>query len=95
MLHKSTQNHDHLSAELNWGILASKLRHNLYFKSPSGLSARETAASFLLLNLGNYASAIASKLLIEKKLSKTLHDESLFALNSQHKDEIIPQFEKN
>lgn len=94
-LHDAIQNHEHLSSELTWGSLAGQLGLSLYFKKSSGLSARETAASFLLLNLGSYTCAIASQSAVKDLLSKGIHDDSLFAVNSQFKNEIIPQFEKN
>lgn len=50
---------DHLSEELRWGWLAGKIGNELSHKSNKIMSPRQKAASDLLLDLGNLASATA------------------------------------
>jgi len=54
-------NSDHLSNELRWGYLASKLGQKLFFKSTSIMSARQVSASEVLMNLGMLASTEAAQ----------------------------------
>ena len=53
-------NAKYLSAEMRWGYLAAKLGKKLYFESTATMSARQVAASEVLMHLGMLASTAAS-----------------------------------
>ena len=57
----SIKNSTHYSSEMRWGYLAGKLGQKLFFNSNVIMSARQTSASEVLMNLGMLAAAEAAK----------------------------------
>lgn len=57
----SIKNSTHYSSEMKWGYLAGRLGQKLFFKSNAIMSARQTSASEVLMNLGMLAAAEAAK----------------------------------
>jgi hypothetical protein len=60
ILSDQINNGKYLSAEIRWGYLAAKLGKQPYFESTTKMSARQVAASEVLMHLGMLASTAAS-----------------------------------
>lgn len=57
----SIKNATHYSSEMRWGYLAGRLGQKLFFRTNVIMSARQTSASEVLMNLGMLAAAEAAK----------------------------------
>ena len=60
LFNENIKNSKYLSNEVRWGYLAGKLGRRLYFESAVPMSARQVAASEVLMHLGMLASIAAS-----------------------------------
>ncbi|WP_161788448.1 hypothetical protein [Desulfonatronum thiodismutans] len=95
----SFDNAKHLSAEHRWGYLAGKLGKDLFFEGPANMTARQVAASEVLMNLGMLASSEAV-LAIARQLSQRatelkIPDGNAGKVAKQVETEHIPTFEEN
>jgi hypothetical protein len=95
----SFDNAKHLSAEHRWGYLAGKLGNDLFFEGPPNMTARQVAASEVLMNLGMLASSEAV-LAIARQLSQRaaelkIPDGNTGKVAKQVETEHIPTFEEN
>lgn len=92
-------NSEHYSSEIRWGYLAGTLGQKLFFRSDVIMSARQTSAAELLMNLGMLASAEAaqgvSQELSSEAKTKGAHDGNIGQLAVQLRSEHIPTFTAN
>ena len=98
-LHDSIEGAKHLSRELRWGHLATKLGHELFFRSTAIMSARQVSASAVLMNLGMLVATEAGHHSC-KQVSKIaeaagLPDGNAGAIAKQLENEALPVFLNN
>jgi hypothetical protein len=90
---------NHLSFELGWGYLAGTLGRQLYFESTIIMSAREVAASEMLMHLAALAASEAQRQSCDRlgkaANKRNVSDGNASVVSKQIKDEIIPQLELN
>lgn len=96
---KNFKGSEYISFELKWGYLAGRLGQKLYFQPPIDLTARQTAASELLMNLGMLASSEASldacEQLQKRALELGVSDGNSGNIAKQLKNEHIPTLQRN
>jgi len=88
-----------LTRDLQWGYLAGKLGHSLFFNSPTNMSARQMSAAAMLMHIGLLEAAQTQKSttqqLVEKATTLGVDDENAGNVLSQLKDSILPTLERN
>lgn len=98
-LNNSFISNEYLSFENQWGYLAAKLGHKLYFHTSTNLSPRQVAASEVLMNLGMLASAEVSLSACEqiqtKAMDKKIDDGNAGNVAAQLRTESIPNLQEN
>lgn len=97
--HDSIANAVHWSSEMRWGYLAGELGRKLFFHSTAIMTARQTSAAEVLMNLGMLAGAEAaqgtSQQLAIAATSKGVSDGNAGAVAEQLRTEHIPTLTNN
>lgn len=97
--HESLANAPHYSIEMRWGHLAGKLGHQLFFRSTTIMTARQTAAAEVLMNLGMLAAAEAAQggaqQLSAAAKVKSISDGNAGSVAEQLRAESIPTLSAN
>lgn len=98
-LHEGFANAAHNSSEMRWGYLAGRLGHKLFFDFTVIMTARQTSAAELLMNLGMLAAAEAahrtSHHLSSDAKAKGVSDANAGPVAEQLRAEHIPTLSKN
>jgi hypothetical protein len=98
-LHEGMANATHYSSEMRWGYLAGRLGQKLSFHSTVTMTARQTAATELLMNLGMLAAAEAaqgaSEQLSSDAKAKGVSDGNAGPVPEQLRADHIPTLSEN
>lgn len=98
-LHDGLANAAHYSTEMRWGYLARRLGQKLFFHSTVIMTARQTSAAEVLMNLGLLAAAeaaqgVSHQLSLDAK-AKGVSDGNAVAVEEQLRKESIPTLVNN
>ncbi len=97
--HEVIANADHWSSEMRWGYLAGELGRKLFFESTLIMTARQTSAAEVLMNLGLLAGAEAAQGITQQLAmhanTKGVSDGNAGAVAAQLRAEHIPIMTNN
>ena len=97
--HEGLANATHYSSEMRWGSLAGRLGRKLFFHSTAIMTARQTSAAEVLMNLGMLAAAEAaqrvSRQLSSNATARSVSDGNAGAVADQLTAEHIPTLSEN